>query len=797
MFTVLDERVLKTLDFDKVLSLVAKYAVLKGTKRLILSFRPEFCKTDTIELLSKTEEAYKLLFQFGVSGIEFFDEPDDELDRAKKGSLLTLSELIRSARLLKSSRLVRNTFTDNFDGTITLIPAIAENLYCDQYLEKDILSKVLSDEKIADNASEKLYEIRRKIAKINEQIREKLASFVRNEQKYLQDSIVTIRGDRYVIPVKSEHRSRIKGLVHDQSASGSTVFIEPIEVFELNNQLRQATIEESLEVEEIIRDLSHKIGLIADKLDLNVETITEIDFCLARAYYAYKTKSVKPILNDKGFVDIINGRHPLIDEKSVVPISLKFGKDYNYLLVTGPNTGGKTVTLKLVGLFTLMALGGMFLPCNSGSQISVFSDVFCDVGDEQSIEQSLSTFSSHIKNIVEITSKVNDRSLVLIDEIGAGTDPDEGSALAQAVICRLLDRGSFGIITTHYTKLKEFAYVDGRIVNASMEFDAQTFAPLYKLTIGAPGSSNALEIALRLGIDKTIVDDATKLLSDNKVDFENVIREAEKTRRQAQEELAELEVSKKKVLFELAELEKKNQKLTEERQKFFEMAKADARRIVNEKLDQAEEYIEQIKSILEKPELDGGDIITARTLKNKLESVRYFDDNADYVFTENAVTIDNAKIGLKVYVKSMGTFGSISKLPNKKGEVEVSVGSIKVNAKLKDLLLATQSEPNKKPKNNKAQPFNDVRVSRTVSAFSSNEINVIGKRREEALDMVDAFIDNAVLNNASEIRIVHGKGLKILSSSIHEFLRRDPRVLEFRFGTYSEGENGVTIVKLK
>ena len=463
----MDYKVLKTLEYDKVLSLVAENAVLKGTKRRISACTPANDLKEVGFLLKETEEAYKLLFTYGTSSIEFFDEPSDELDRAEKGSLLSLAELIRSARLLRSSRLIRNTYSDDFDGAVEIIPSLAETLYCDQYLEKEILSKILSDEKVSDNASERLYQLRKKIAKLNEQIRDKLASYIRNEQKYLQDSIVTIRSDRYVIPVKSEHRSRIKGFVHDQSSTGSTVFIEPVEVLELNNQLRSTVSEEQQEVEQIVRDLSNKIGFVAEKLKQNVEVIIDIDCCLARAQYAYRTKSIKPLINEKGFIDIKKGRHPLIDKNKVVPVSVSLGKDYNYLLITGPNTGGKTVTLKLVGLFTVMAMSGLFLPAAPDTEISLFSEIFCDVGDEQSIEQSLSTFSSHIKNIVNITENVGERCFVLIDEIGAGTDPDEGSALAQAIISYLLDKKSYGIITTHYSKLKEFAYIDKRIINAS------------------------------------------------------------------------------------------------------------------------------------------------------------------------------------------------------------------------------------------------------------------------------------------------------------------------------------------
>ena len=785
----MDEKVLKTLEYDKVMSLVAENAVLKGTKRYISAYVPTADYSEVEFLLKKTQEAFTLLYEMGTPSIEFFDEPDDELERAQKGSLLSLAELIRSARLLRSSRIIRNAYSDDYGGVASILPSIAENIYCDQYLEKEILSKILSDEAVSDTASERLYQLRRKKAKLNEQIREKLASYIKNEQKYLQDAIVTIRSDRYVIPVKSEHRSRIKGFVHDQSATGSTVFIEPVEVLELNNQLRTTVIEESEEVEAIVRDLSNKIGFVAEKIKNNVSLIIEIDFCLARAHYAYKTKSTMPLLNKKGVIDISKGRHPLIDPKKVVPVSVRIGSGYNYLLVTGPNTGGKTVTLKLTGLLTLMAMSGLYIPAAPDSKISVFSKIFCDVGDEQSIEQSLSTFSSHIRNIVDITENVDDNSFVLIDEIGAGTDPDEGGALAQGVIKYLLDKGSFGIITTHYSRLKEYAYSDKRIMNASMEFDGQTFEPLYKINIGAPGSSNAIEIAKRLGLSEGITAAATDLLSDDKIAFENVLREAERTRQEAKNELERLSFSKRKIEEELSDLEMRQKLVNEEKEKLYEKARADARRMVNDKVAEAEELIDEIKAILDKDEIGSGDIILARTLKNKIENARYFDQEESYIKRNEKLTENEAVVGAKVFVNSMGSFGEITEAPNRRGEVEVKVGALKVKAKLKDLVKADQ---------NKVAGDNvKVTVSRQVSPMNTNELNIVGKRRDEALDLVDAFIDSAVLNGLSEVRIVHGKGMKILSSSVRDFLRKDSRVDSYRYGTFGEGENGVTIVTLK
>lgn len=784
-------KTLKTLEYDKVLSLVSDCAVLKGTKQRLLSLTPFTDIESAQKALDTTEEAYKLLYDYGVSGVDFFDEPGDELERAEKGASLSLSELLRSARLLKATRIIRNSFTSISDESIVLIPAIAFNLYCDQYLEKEILSKVLSDDKIADNASDRLFALRRKIKQLNEQIREKLNYYVRAGDKYLQENIVTMRGDRYVIPVKSEYRSRIKGFVHDQSATGSTVFIEPVEVLELNNQLRVTTIEEANEVEEIVRDLSHKVGMIAERLIYNAECIRDIDEYLARAIYAYKTKSQKPVLNVKGVVNVNRGRHPLIDAKKVVPIDVRLGKDYNYLLITGPNTGGKTVTLKLVGLFALMATSGLFLPC-SESKISLFDEIFCDVGDEQSIEQSLSTFSSHVKNLVDITNNVNERSLVLIDEIGAGTDPDEGSALAQAVIEKLLDSKSFGLVTTHYSKLKEYAYVKEGIINASMDFDNETFAPVYKLNIGVPGTSNAIEIASRLGLGKDVTKRAVSLLSDTKISFENVLREAEKTRKTAENERKELVESLNKAKEELEIIEKEKLKLAEEKQRLYAQAKAESRRIINEKVEEADELVDKIKEILDKEEISGGDIITARTLRNKLEEKKYEGGEDETAPLSLVPCDDTVKVGDKVFVKSMNAYAVVSSVNSKKGECFVAIGNMRLGAKLSDLFKNAKAEKTKK-----APQKPSVKISVEPTGSFTGEINLIGQRREEAIDNVEKFLDQAVLAGAKNLRIVHGKGQKILRQAVFEVLKRTKSVESFRLGKYGEGEDGVTIVTLK
>lgn len=788
---MIDNKTLKSLEYDKVLTLISSYAVLKRTKTAILETKPLLDLNEILLELDKTEEAYKLLFDYGVSSVEFFDDITDELSRAKKGSTLNLAELLRVARLLKSSRIVRNGILAITDEKITKIPEICERLYCDQYLEKEITSKILSDEKVSDNASEKLSSLRKKIKKLNEQIRERLNWYIRSGEKYLQENIVTIRNDRYVVPVKSEHRSQVKGFVHDQSATGSTVFIEPVEILEFNNQLRIAQTEEALEIQAILQDLSHKVSLISDSLEYNLENICEIDTLEAKATYAYKTRAKKPFMTNGKTLEIINGRHPLIDAKEVVPLTIKLGNGYNYLLITGPNTGGKTVTLKLTGLFSVMAQSGMFLPATEGTTLPVYQKIFCDIGDEQSIEQSLSTFSSHVKNLVKITENADSDSLCLIDEIGAGTDPDEGSALAQAVIEHLLDLSSYGIITTHYSKLKEFAFIEKRIKNASMDFNPETFQPLYKLNIGTPGSSNAIEIAKRLGVSHKITKKANSHLSSEKVSFENVLKEAESARQQSLLELEKNRLITEKIESEYKEVAKRNEELKKEKERLLTSAKSESRRIISEKAEEAEELIEEIKEILKKDEITSGDLIRARTLKNKLEDKKYSLEPEEET-PENITPVVPEKlfIGKSVYVKSLSSIGDVVSINLKRKQVVVLVGGIKFTVKpdvLFDYKMKEQRKENKPT----------VKIKREISSDFKTEINVLGLDRNEAIIEVENFIDQAVVHNAVNITIVHGVGMKVLSTAIHAYLKKNKFVKEFRFGRYGEGENGVTVVTLK
>ncbi len=784
----MDEKVLKTLEFDKVKNKIAEYCVLYSAKDEMNALVPFTDYKSAKNELNKTKEAFELLYTDGVSGVEFYDDLGDALNRAAKGATLSMGELLKAARLLKSSSVLYSSVT-GAKSQAEILKSEVSGVYVDGYLENEIRSKILSDDTISDNASEKLAFLRKKVKSLNEQIREKLLSYIRNgNNKYLQENIITVRGDRYVLPVKSECRGQVSGFIHDQSSTGSTVFIEPTAVFELNNALKTAVFEEQAEVERILADLSQKVGVIAPRLTVNDGIIKNFDVYYAKAIYAYKNKCSEPQLNADGIVDIKEGRHPLIDAKKVVPVSVSLGEKYNYLLVTGPNTGGKTVTLKLTGLFTLMAASGMFIPATVGSKLSIFENVFCDVGDEQSIEQSLSTFSSHMKNLIKITENIDENSLVLIDEIGAGTDPDEGSALARAVIEKLVAANSKGIITTHYSELKEYAYTEKKLENASMEFNAETFAPLYRLNIGLPGTSNAIEISKMLGLDESITSRAFELLGTEKVGFENVLKEAEKTRRECEAAKAEIDALKQKERDVLAEIEKERAKLNEEKEKFYAKAKSESRKVVNEKLEEADEIINEIKVLFDKEELTSGDLIKARTLRNKLENKKYdLEDSEENIVNYVPVDPEKLKAGDKVYYKGVQGVCTVHSVSPKKGECEIFMGAIRTKVPVKDLFFVSKGVK---------APKTTVSLKREA-VMPQTEINVIGMNVPDALEEVSRFLDASILNNMEEVKIVHGKGMKILSSAIHDYLKKNKQVVSYRFGKYGEGEHGVTFVKLK
>lgn len=785
----------KKLELDKILSSCASYACLEPTKRALAALQPSGDISVVRERLAITAECDKLLFRYGAGKVEYFPEVGDLIKRASKGSALSCAELLSVNSLLRSARVCYGSISSADDNEIVKIKQIASRLYFDEALENDISEKILNAEQISDYASDALFSIRSKIKSLNERIRSSLSEYVSGENtKYLQDGIVTIRGDRYVIPVKAEYKSKVKGFVHDRSQSGATFFIEPEYVLNLNNELISLTIDEKQEVERILKALSARVGAMRERLETDMEVLSEIDGYFARAEYGYSLKAVCPQINKRGYVNIIKGRHPLVDKDEVVPVSVELGKDYSFLLLSGANTGGKTVTLKMVGLFCLMAECGLFIPAAAGSEVCAFKNVFCDVGDSQSIEDSLSTFSSHMTTVAAICDGSDGDSLVLIDELGGGTNPDEGQAIARAVTEYLLKRGAKGIITTHFTALKEFAYTLGGIENAAMQFDSATLKPLYSIKIGLAGASNALAVSRRLGMNPEILAAAESYLSDEGRTYDNILKRAEESRIKAQEAEARAAALEAEWAEKSAQAKKLVATLENEKNRLGASARAESRRIINERTARAEELLDEIEGIFKKEEISQGDLIRARTLKNKLKDEAFREDEQITVDNFKPATAESIRVGGEVFVESLQSKGTVLSFNPARGEAEVACGSIKLHVNISALKIIPPAPPQKIKK---TKPSDKVKVVRKFAPSTPMfEINVIGLTVDEALIEVENFIDKALTDNLEQVKIIHGVGTGKLRNAIGQFLKRHRAVKEYRAGMYGEGEIGVTIVIL-
>lgn len=675
-----DQKSLTTLEYPKILDRLATFAQSQGGKKKASELVPYEKIADALHALNETAEADRVLFEYSLSPSFAVDDIGDILVKAKKGATLAIPDIMKVGRSLRVSRRLKYTIDKVKD--CPLLADMAMGLFENETLEKKIFDAFLSETEVADNASNELRAIRIRIRKLNDNVRSKLQLFITSPQysKYLQDNIITVRGDRYVIPVKSDCKGTIPGLVHDQSASGSTLFVEPMQIVELNNELKVELVNEQLEIEKILRNFSNQIEGCADGITYSYNTVVDMDMVFAKAQLAREYKATKPELNEDGVIDIRAGRHPLIDQKKVVPVSLALKKDEKMLLITGPNTGGKTVTLKLVGLFTLMAMSGLFIPAKSAN-LSIFDGVYSDIGDEQSIEQSLSTFSSHIKNTIGILDVITDKSLVLFDELGAGTDPGEGAALAVSIAEYLLRVGAKSFITSHFNDLKEFSLVTKGVVAASMEFDSNTFCPTYKLVMGAIGSSNALAIAKKLGLSDEIIENAKSKISVEKRQFDNVLTAAEKTRMKAAELVSEASIDRENAAKALKDAEIEKKRIEEKREKLDESIRKETKRLIENSVEEANDILEQIKEILNKPQVEDKNLFEARKLKKQLENM-----TADYekeAVVEDVKDDSPLKIGDNVFVKSLQKKGKLTSI-NQRGEAVVAFGKLTTKVKKDD-----------------------------------------------------------------------------------------------------------------
>lgn len=782
------KRTIKLLDFDKVLAIVAQYAQSALTRQQIESFVPQLDIKQAAELQDETAEAMLVRGKYLLSPVLPIDDVAPFLAKARIGITLGMGELIKIARVLKAAAYLKEKLLSTGDDIVKLKAKVA-NLYVDTALQKDIEDSIIGENEMSDNASFKLKSIRRSIANINSRLKDKLTSYTKNNaaSEYLQDNLYTVRNNRFVLPVKSERRSNVPGLIHDQSASGATVFIEPFDLVELNNDLQTALSEEQAEIQRILAEFTKRVYDRMDDIMSGQDTIIMSDIVFSKAIFGEKYHGIKPFLHGYGKTQLKNARHPLIDKNKVVPVSVEIGQDFFILLITGPNTGGKTVCMKTVGLFCLMAYSGIPLPCEE-AEVSVYDDIFCDIGDEQSISNELSTFSSHVVNINYIIDNITSSSLVLLDELGGGTDPTEGAALAIGVIKYLRTVGCSAIISTHYDKLKEYALVTDKVTNACMLFDEKTLLPTYKLVIGMPGSSNALKIAKGLGMNQFILNEAEKNLDSDKVAYENIIRSAENIKTEAEKEKQAAEKERQTLSKQRQALESEKSKVEALYDRIKNNAAAEVKRIVSARVAKAESIIAEMKELME--QADEKALFEVRNKRNKLIDLEYKLDNDREAAYED-LPDELVRVGQKVFIKSLETEGVIVQPPNKKGEVRVRSGNISTNVKRSDLGL-----PIEKPKSI-AQQKVAPKPQQPAKTGLTKEIMVIGQTVPEAIETIEPYIIAAHESPDKLLRIVHGKGTMALAKGVQAYLKKMPLVQSFRFGRYGEGDNGVTIVTVK
>lgn len=784
------EAILNKLEYNEIIDVLEKHCKTYLGKNMCDSLKPSFSFELVDVLLNETKEADTLLHQKGSPPFYETDELEKYIKILKSNQTLSIKGLLNIGMLLRIARELKEYFYDNNTSSFINLEKYFTLLYSNPSIEKSIFVKIIDESTIADNASKKLSSLRRNRKNFEQEVKDKLNSYIHSSTyaKYIMEPIVTIRNNRYVIPVKEEYRSYIKGFVHDTSSSGSTLYIEPTSIFDLNNKINHIKIEEDLEIEKILHQLSASLYAYTTELDNDLNLIANIDLIFAKAHFGIEINGITPILNNEKFVDLHKARHPLIDKDKVVPINIGLGKDYVSLLITGPNTGGKTVALKTLGLLLLMAYSGIPIPCSEGSNICVFTYIFADIGDEQSIQESLSTFSAHMKNIVEITKKANDNSLVLLDELGSGTDPVEGAALAISILSYLKSINALVCCTTHYQELKEFALVTDGFENASFEFDIENLKPTYKLLVGIPGKSNAFAISKKLGLDEQILNVANAHLKEDKVSIEELLKNIYDNKLKVEKQVEETEKNLRQVEALRKSLEKKQDDVLEKRAKMLEDAKLEARDILLSAKEEATEIIHELSASV--------DLKQANNLRNKLNDKIRNINSIHYSGQDNsfeAINKNDIKDGLNVYISSLGTNGIIlGNTVNKSNEVQVQVGSMKMNVKLSDLrkLSSNVSTTSKSTGKVTTEKSSKTKVI-------SPEINVIGQNVDEVIYVIDKYLDNCASANISPVRIVHGKGTGKLREGIHSFLKKHPHVKSFRIGTFGEGEMGVTVVEIK
>ena len=795
----MNEKVLKTLEYNKILNQLSEYACSPEAKKRCLALRPITDKAQIEQLQLQTKDALSRLFRCGNLSFSGVHSVNDSLKRLEIGASLSAAELLSICSLLEAAKRVKafsrsekeEVPDDSLTGFFTEIEPLTP-------LYDEIKRCILAEDEIADDASSTLRSIRRSMRGMNDRIRAQMNNMINNSttRSYLQDAVITMRNGRYCIPVKAEHRGQIPGMIHDQSSTGSTLFVEPMAVIKLNNDLRELELKEEKEIEMILATLSARCGEETEALRDDLDLLTKLDFIFARAQLSRSMNGTQPDFNEEGRILIKKGRHPLLDKKKVVPIDIQLGKDFELLIITGPNTGGKTVSLKTVGLFTLMGQAGLHIPAFDHSELSVFHEVFADIGDEQSIEQSLSTFSAHMTNTVSILKEADDRSLVLFDELGAGTDPTEGAALAIAILSNLHRRGSRVMATTHYSELKVFALSTPGVENGCCEFDVETLRPTYRLLIGVPGKSNAFAISQKLGLSQDIIEEAKTHLTKQDEDFEDLLADLEQKRVTIEQERDQINSYKEEIRELKQRLESKQEKLDLSRDKILREANEQARNILQEAKDYADTTIRNFQKYGKAAGVSAKDMEKERgKLREKMSTVdkKLSAKNAAPKKSHKQLTAKDLHIGDSIKVLSLNLKGTVSTLPDAKGNLFVQMGILRSQVNIRDLEKLDDTVIT----GGNFSKTGSGKIKMSKSASVSTEINLLGKTVDEAIMELDKYLDDAYIAHLPSVRIVHGKGTGALRKGVHNYLRRQKHVKSYRLGEFGEGDAGVTIVEFK
>ena len=793
----MNQKALETLEYKKIIAQLKREMGSAASAKLADELTPLTSEKIIKEELRSTTEAVDLIVRKGPLPTGGLYDIREALLLAKKGGSLTMRQLLEVQNVLGISSEVVAFMHDDALPELKYIGEMVDLIVEFTALEKEISRCILTEDEMADNASPKLKDIRRNIHQQNQAIKNKLSRIITSSSNktYLQDTIVTMRDGRYVIPVKQEYRSFFPGMVHDQSKGGATLFIEPQGVVELNNKLRELEVEEQLEIARILAELSSRVAEHYREIRSNLELLTKLDFIMAKGKLSCKMHASEPKIDTDGELRLISARHPLIEYKKAVPVDIRIGGDYRTLIITGPNTGGKTVSLKTAGLLVMMAQSGLHIPASHASTLPIFGEVFADIGDEQSIEQSLSTFSSHMKNIVSIIDKASYDSLVLVDELGAGTDPTEGAALAIAILERFYDSGALTMATTHYNELKKYALATSGVENAAMEFDVETLTPTYRLLIGVPGKSNAFEISKKLGLSESVIERASEHIKHGDMEFENVISSIEDDKRKAAADRLDAESMRAEIEERLKKLEEKEQAISEKRADIIAEAKREARELLRETKSAVKDVQKDLRRLQKSgahTNLNTGALEKSRRKINEAEDL--VSEKVVKQVNSEPVSADTLKIGDRVKLLTIGQNGTILSLPDEKGNLMINIGALKVKARLQDLMLINEGK-DRKPQAKSSSKYGSLLRSKSSSVSAS--INVMGKNLEDALADVEKYLDDVYMAGLDMVSIIHGRGGGILKDGIRQMLKRKKYVDSYGAASYNDGGEGVTVVRMK